>query len=290
MKAFTPAFLLALFGCTETTPDPAADAIPRMIGFRDEMCGCQNKPCADEVQERMTKWSSEMAVRLEDRPAPKASVEEMKKMTEVGQAYGECMTRAMSAAAMEPPAPPPPPPRKEAPPPDALPPASTLDAARLLQQAREWALDARPQHHIKRVQFAYVDANGFLDPTYGNIDVEFGRLDETKVKRRIGTPVPPRKKYEDCFAMIIKGGRWEKRTIECNDTIDYVPRCSVQTIWKRAIARRVPADAVALVTFDVPTKTWELALDDMPLDIHHHETFADDCPIEVERPTKSDQR
>jgi hypothetical protein len=65
-------------------------------GFRDDMCKCVDKACADEVQDRMTKWSMKMAKEASSESSQKPDEATMKLMTEVGQQYGECMTKAMT--------------------------------------------------------------------------------------------------------------------------------------------------------------------------------------------------
>ena len=72
----------------------------KMGGFADDMCKCKDKACADKVQEGMTKWSTDMAAKGGDKKADEKPDEAMmKKMTEVGQKYAECMTKAMTPAA-----------------------------------------------------------------------------------------------------------------------------------------------------------------------------------------------
>jgi hypothetical protein len=82
-------------------PDAPMDEIDvvmaTMSGFRDDMCKCADKPCADAVQERMTKWSTKMATEAGERQSRKATEEEMRRMTDIGQGYGECMAKAMGA-------------------------------------------------------------------------------------------------------------------------------------------------------------------------------------------------
>ena len=109
MKNLTIAFLataslFAVGACKKKGGGDAGEAVAKMTEFKDEMCKCKDKACADKVQESMTKWSTEMASKAGDKKDQKADEATMKKMTEVGQAYGECMTKAMSAGAETPPA------------------------------------------------------------------------------------------------------------------------------------------------------------------------------------------
>jgi len=91
--AFLAAVSIASFGCKKK--GGAGDAMAKMGEFKDQMCACKDKACADKVQESMNKWSAENAKNAGDKPE-KPSDEDMKKMTEVGTKYGECMTKAMS--------------------------------------------------------------------------------------------------------------------------------------------------------------------------------------------------
>lgn len=109
MKNLTIAFLataslFAVGGCKKKGGGDAGEAVAKMEEFKNEMCKCKDKACADKVQESMTKWSTDMAAKAGDKKDQKADEATMKKMTEVGQAYGECMTKAMSAGAETPPA------------------------------------------------------------------------------------------------------------------------------------------------------------------------------------------
>lgn len=73
----------------------AAEAVSKMTGFKDSMCKCADKACADKVTEEMTKWSSEMAKTGATNMKP--SPEDAKKMGELSTAMGECLTKAMTA-------------------------------------------------------------------------------------------------------------------------------------------------------------------------------------------------
>ena len=72
-------------------------AMATMSEFADQMCGCTGKSCADRVQDRMTKWSTDMAAQGGEMKDEKPNAATMRKMTEVGQKYAECMTVAMTA-------------------------------------------------------------------------------------------------------------------------------------------------------------------------------------------------
>jgi hypothetical protein len=108
MKNLTIAFLatatlFSVGACKKKGGGDAGEAVAKMTEFKDEMCKCKDKACADKVQEGMTKWSTDMAAKAGDKKEPPKQDEAMmKKMTEVGTQYGECMTKAMSAGAADP--------------------------------------------------------------------------------------------------------------------------------------------------------------------------------------------
>jgi hypothetical protein len=71
------------------------DAIDKMAEFSNRMCQCKDKPCADRVQDDMTKWGTEMAKNASpdaDRPDP----DMVKKSGEIMTKYTECMTKLMT--------------------------------------------------------------------------------------------------------------------------------------------------------------------------------------------------
>lgn len=70
-------------------------AMARFQDLTDKMCGCSDKTCADGVQNEMTRWSEEMSKQGSEPPKP--SEAEMKRMTDIGMKYADCMTRAMGA-------------------------------------------------------------------------------------------------------------------------------------------------------------------------------------------------
>lgn len=76
------AFLVGLSGCKD-------DLTKQMEGFKDEMCACKDKACAEKVAEKMGKWATENAEKVgkDTKPTP----EQEKLGTEMTQ----CMTKAM---------------------------------------------------------------------------------------------------------------------------------------------------------------------------------------------------
>lgn len=74
----------------------AGDAIAMMASFRDQMCKCAEKVCADKVTERMTRWGQEIAKEGADYSIP-ITEDDTKKMAAVTEEMTRCMTKAMTA-------------------------------------------------------------------------------------------------------------------------------------------------------------------------------------------------
>lgn len=94
--AFLAAVSLASFGCKKK--GGAGEAMAKMSEFKDKMCACKDKKCADGVQDEMNKWTAENAKNAGDKPE-KPDEKTMKEMQDVGTKYGECMAKAMQGDA-----------------------------------------------------------------------------------------------------------------------------------------------------------------------------------------------
>lgn len=275
MKEYVLA-VVALMGCKKKLPSSsqAADddaAIANMVALKDQMCACRDKACADRVLAAMTTWSNDMAAqaRKNDR---KADDPLMKKMTEVGQAIGECMTKAVSAPVQAP---------NVVSAIDSQSEPSTRHADGLIREALGWAATSDPEMRIRHLRVAFVDRSGLLDPKFGDIDIDFGRV--SIEKRRIGTPNRSAEHY--CYDLSLSYGRWKRTQNPCTDTIDYVPHCKVVEIWNRALERntKVDPEAVASIMFSPSDKVWTFVIDDEPTNLHVRETLPDDCELNVEK-------
>jgi hypothetical protein len=99
MKNLTIVFLaaasLASVGCKKK--GGAGEAMAKMSEFKDKMCACKDKKCADDVQAAMSTWSAESAKSAGDKKPEAPDEKTMKEMQEVGTKYGECMAKAMGA-------------------------------------------------------------------------------------------------------------------------------------------------------------------------------------------------
>src|SRR5215204_4177823 len=91
--------LLAFGGCKKKsgTDTSATAAMAKMSEFKDEMCKCKDAKCAQDVSDKMTKWSQEQSKNQKE--PPKMSEEDQKKAAAIGEEMGKCMQTAMSAGA-----------------------------------------------------------------------------------------------------------------------------------------------------------------------------------------------
>lgn len=127
--------LATVTACGGSAPPPVApadeqglaarDAFVQMAEFRDDMCACHDKPCADQVSERMAIWGRMMARRG---GAPRRTAAEQHELAQTAEALAKCLAAALP--------PPPPPPRA----PETLP-AAAADAAAITVSPE--AFDAR---------------------------------------------------------------------------------------------------------------------------------------------------
>ena len=100
--AFAVATTLFTFGCKKKADGGAGEAMAKMTEFKDEMCKCKDAKCAQDVSDKMTKWSQEQSKNQKE--PPKMSEEDTKKAAAIGEEMGKCMQAAMGAGAGAPPA------------------------------------------------------------------------------------------------------------------------------------------------------------------------------------------
>ena len=118
--------LLSFAGCKKS--GGGSNAIAKMGEFKDQMCKCTDKACADKVAEAMTKWTQEFAKEAGGDKAAKPSEEDTKKTTQIMEEYTKCQGKAMQAGATPPAAPAAPAGDKPADPAAAAPPAGDKPA------------------------------------------------------------------------------------------------------------------------------------------------------------------
>jgi hypothetical protein len=104
MKNLSIAFIVAVSflsvaGCKKKG---GGDYMAKMTEFKDAMCKCADKACADKVTADMQKWTTDMAKEGGDKAAA-VSEEDAKKMAPINEEFAKCAGKAMMAG-MTPPA------------------------------------------------------------------------------------------------------------------------------------------------------------------------------------------
>jgi hypothetical protein len=95
--------VLSFTGCKKKSG--AGEAIAKMEGFKNEMCACKDKACADGVDKKMMDWGA--ANKPKDGKPMEMSKEEKDKSEAISKAMSDCRTKASPPAAdpaMAPPA------------------------------------------------------------------------------------------------------------------------------------------------------------------------------------------
>ena len=88
MKVFVlAAVVVAAGGCKKK--NSAAEAISKIGGFRDRMCACADKACADKINQEYMDWATKQSP---DKPQQMGE-DDAKKIQEVSLKYNECLTK-----------------------------------------------------------------------------------------------------------------------------------------------------------------------------------------------------
>lgn len=243
-----------------------------MEKFTAQICACEDKACADRVQEDMMKWGTEMAKNAPRDDKPDAAL--VKRMTTIMERYTECATRLFGGP-ITPTAP-------------AAPQgAHTLEA--LLRLARDQAARTKKPLVLSKLVASYLHANGTVDAKYGSLTVEF-RRPRVDDQRPIGAPVTPETADVACPMYTFDAQGWRAELTDCTPQQELAPpRCTAQQIWSRAIADHVPAQALATLALvppggDVRQQSWMFSIVDDPRGIDIRKTYPDDCQPVVEHP------
>ena len=91
------ALAVAAVGCSKGKSGDSGAALVKMRELKDEMCKCKDAKCAQDVSDKMTKWSQEQAKNQKE--PPKMSAEDQKAAADLGDAIGKCMAAAMTTGA-----------------------------------------------------------------------------------------------------------------------------------------------------------------------------------------------
>ena len=101
MKNLTLAFMVAMafasFGCKKKGGGSSGEAMAKMTEFKNEMCACKDAKCAQDVSDKMTKWSQEQSKNQKD---SKPTEEDTKKFAAISEEMGQCMQTAMGGGDM----------------------------------------------------------------------------------------------------------------------------------------------------------------------------------------------
>ena len=83
------------------------------------------------------------------------------------------------------------------------------------------------------------------------------------------------------------GWTWKAKARLCSAAAELVPRCSTAEVWKRAKAKRAPANAIAvldLLRLDDGTQSWLFSITDELRKVDIDLELKDNCAAVVERP------
>jgi len=72
-------------------PNKAGAAIDKMTAFKDQMCKCMDKPCADAVQADFNKWAQDMGKDMEAEDKPDEEI--AKRAGDIMQEYVRCQQK-----------------------------------------------------------------------------------------------------------------------------------------------------------------------------------------------------
>lgn len=303
--------LVALTGCKQRQSSDDVETMDTFRVFVTAMCACRDKACADGVQEGLTKWSVDMAKSSPSRRDEKLDEATMKQMSEIGQQYAECMTKAL-----QPPVPAEDPEqtshlettKEPAPPPVKLSsPADRPTIAKLVAEARAYTRATEEQLAVHLLKLSYVASDGMLDPAHGALAIE---LSKAEVKgpdpaaipddpaRPTGAPIPPppparTPSKRTHLVSRCPTGTWSSKAgwtwadRLCWKAPELIPRCSTAEVWSRAKAQGAPANAVAIIELhsdDDGTQSWKFSINDPLRKVEVALEIADTCAPVVEKP------
>lgn len=79
----------------DATLDTVEANIAKMVEFKNLMCACKDRACAESVVKDLETWGAAMAQSAISQEATEAQV---KQMGELGAAYGECMAKQIPSS------------------------------------------------------------------------------------------------------------------------------------------------------------------------------------------------
>lgn len=277
-------------GCKAPVDHSSQDEIDA-TRLRNEMCACLDEACRKHVRDKLEVWQHVVADRNSPEPlAPKAA-EMLAALQSCDALHASAPTPSPlpSGAASAPTA-------SAALPTDPHPSVAAF-LAELWRQARE---DDDPDLQLRSVHVSYVRSDGTLDATYGEIKAATGFPEPVPPRppddstRPTGAPIPvlpapPRKTRETCpeLEWSARTG-WEKNGWTCylgGELLGRQLRCSVVELWKRAIAKGAPPDALAVIRLQPGPNgnVWSFRITDELRGVHVSLDLPDDCDPVVEK-------
>lgn len=276
------AFVVALAGCKKEKPAPKYEFRSDwklLIEIRNAMCACKDPKCSSAVLARKTKWSAEIATRSY-KPSAVQLADADKMIAEIDT----CMTKALRGEV-----------EVVAPAKPAVPAKSAVPAAapalatveQLIALARDFAPSQHPQLVVASIDATFVDAEGKLDDQTGSLSIVLGSaLPADDPGRRVGAPPKPRPAPpSECSKLTwTQSLGWDSKAHACIEASRPFPRCPVTEVWKRAIAKGAPADAVATLSLREATpRVWQFTIVDEPRKVKIEHPLPDDCELAVEK-------
>lgn len=79
----------------DATLDTIQATLAKVTEFKNLMCACKDRACAESVAKDLDTWSTAMAQSAISQDATEAQV---KQMAELGTAYGECMAKLIPSS------------------------------------------------------------------------------------------------------------------------------------------------------------------------------------------------
>ncbi len=251
-------------GCKKKTPS----ALWAAREYRDRVCACKDAACITAANEELA--------RSLPRGGDQLSEDETRQLQSYAAQANDCISKATGAIPERPL------PTQPSPLP-TTPTAHTADA--LLAAARTWQRINHPKLAVWSLEAMYVDQAGTLDAEYGEVRVELRTTSlPDDPKRKTGAPVAIDTTPAQCPQLRWKD-TWTADDESCaTGATAYTPKCTVEQIWKRAIAQGAPADALAAVTFTMSSgPSWTFDITDNPRNVHVHLPFDDDCERALEK-------
>ena len=153
-------------------------------------------------------------------------------------------------------------------------------------KALPWAI-AEAKKLVPDAVLFRIDANGVYPDGHADLTlVEHGSLDfrfisPSHAKRDPTKPIGAKREERCMFRVeLTPNGAWSApiNGWECNEKLIGPPKCSFAQVWKKALALKAPANAIAELgyrpNFD-GVATWYIDIDDP--DAKFSEMFGDDC-------------